>query len=155
RLYIGFSSDLTWYSNNIKVVIDSATLLNKSVIPPNDSLQKYASDVQISPEDIIASSIDTGSANVVAVTPAIRTATGQNTVAPKTAPKLNLNIPSNDEVGKYTYIKSQHVFTNPFTGHVMLELPEDARKIYAIQFFKQEDERTPVLDIPRIRKTKI
>ncbi|MCB0697851.1 MAG: hypothetical protein KDC07_10830, partial [Chitinophagaceae bacterium] len=170
------SSDLTWYSNNIKVFIDSATLLNKSVIPPNDSLQKYAANVQIAPQDVIASSLEP----MAPPTP-VTNNTNNNTAnnngynntrpmtarsnnysnntntapAPKPTPKLNLNIPSNDDVGQYTYIKSRHVFTNPFTGHVTLELPEDDRKIYAIQFFKQGDESNPVLDIPRLRKTKV
>ncbi len=180
RLYIGFSSDLTWYSNNIKVHIDSMTLLNKAVIPPNDSLQKYASNVQIQPQDVIASSLEPtfappadntrynntparpmGSPNKNATVRSTNSNYNNNntntptTTAPKPAPKLNLNIPDNDNVGQYTYIKSRHVFTNPFTGHVTLELPEDDRKIYSIQFFKQGDERTPVLDVPRLRKTKV
>lgn len=162
RLYIGFSSDLTWYSNTVKVHIDSATLLSKSVIPPNDSLQKYASSINLKPEDIIATSNDVPSApvstpvyNPGTVTPAARPATTGGTVAARPAPKLDLNIPKNDEVNQYTYVKSRYVFTNPFTGHVTLELPEDSRKIYAIQFFKQGDERTPVLDVPRLRKNKV
>lgn len=162
RLYIGFSSDLTWYSNTVKVHIDSATLLNKSVIPPNDSLQKYASSINLKPEDIIATSNDAPSAPVSApaynqgtTTPATRPSTTAGTVAARPAPKLELNIPKSNEVNQYTYVKSRHVFTNPFTGHVTLELPEDSRKIYAIQFFKQGDERTPVLDVPRLRKSKV
>lgn len=171
RLYIGFSSDLTWYSNTIKVYIDSATLLAKSVIPPNDSLQKYASSVKISPEDVIASSTapavtaapaTTGNTTTTTTTrPATTTttipgrsvATTPATPAPKA--KLNLNIPEDNEVNQFTYIKSRHVFTNPFTGHVTLELPEDMREPYAIKFFKQGDDRTPVMDIPRIRKNKV
>jgi len=148
RLYIGFSSDLTWYSNTIKIYIDSATLLSKSVIPPNDSLQKYASAVKIEPGDIIASSAQQAAENTVA------TSTGTTTPATN-KPKLNLNLPKEDEVSQFTYVKSQHVFTNPFTGHVALELPEDMREPYAIKFYKQGDEKTPVLDIPRIRKSKV
>ncbi len=158
RLYIGFSSDLTWYSNTVKVYIDSATLLSKSVIPPNDSLQKYASSINLKPEDIIATSSNANTTPEYTpgnVTPAARPATTGGNVAARPAPKLELNIPKNDEVNQFTYIKSRHVFTNPFTGHVTLELPEDSRKIYAIQFFKQGDERTPVLDIPRLRKSKV
>lgn len=166
RLYIGFSSDLTWYSNTIKVTIDSATLLSKGVIPPNDSLQKYASSVQIDPDDIIASS------NAPVVQPVLtninnsRPTTNNNTTrpatnttataaAPKPTSKLNLNLPKDEEVNQFTYIKSRHVFTNPFTGHVALELPDDMREPYAIKFYKQGDEKNPVLDIPRIRKTKV
>ena len=47
RLNIGFSSDLTWNSNRLKIHIDSATLLAKGVVPPNDSLQRYASGIKI------------------------------------------------------------------------------------------------------------
>lgn len=157
RLYIGFSSDLTWYSNTVKVYIDSATLLNKSVIPPNDSLQKYASSINLKPEDIVATSADatTTTYSTGTVSPSARPATNNGTVAARPAPKLELNIPKSEEVNQYTYVKSRHVFTNPFTGHVTLELPEDSRKVYAIQFFKQGDERTPVLDIPRLRKSKV
>lgn len=159
RLYIGFSSDLTWYSNTVRVYIDSATLLSKSVIPPNDSLQKYASSINLKPEDIIATSNNAPTPAYTPtpgeVTPAARPATTGGNVAPRPAPKLELNIPKSEEVNQYTYVKSRYVFTNPFTGHVTLELPEDSRKIYAIQFFKQGDERTPVLDIPRLRKNKV
>lgn len=158
RLYIGFSSDLTWYSNTVKVYIDSATLLSKSVIPPNDSLQKYASSINLKPDDIIATSADVAATTNYTpgnVSPAARPGTTGGTVAARPAPKLDLNIPKSEDVNQFTYIKSRHVFTNPFTGHVTLELPEDSRKIYAIQFFKQGDERTPVLDIPRLRKNKV
>jgi len=156
RLYIAFSSDLTWYSNSIKVFIDSATLLRKGVIPPNDSLQKYASTVNIDPEDVIASSTAPPPAPVNSGnTTYSRPSTTNNNTAPRPAPKLNLNMPKNDEVDQFTYIKSRHVFTNPFTGHVTLELPEDMRETYSIQFFKQGDEKNPVLDVPRIRKSKV
>lgn len=166
RLYIGFSSDLTWYSNTIKVYIDSATLLSKSVIPPNDSLQKYASSVQIDPADVIASSTAPPVQPVV-TTINNRTTTNTNrpsattttitttTPAAKPTPKLNLNLPKDEDVSQFTYIKSRHVFTNPFTGHVALELPDDMREPYAIKFYKQGDEKNPVLDVPRIRKTKV
>lgn len=157
RLYIAFSSDLTWYSNNIKVVVDSATILEKGVIPPNDSLQKHASTVQINPEDIIASTLEPAAPTVgnvsVAGRPNISSpAVGGNITS---SPKLNLNLPKDDEVNQFTYVKSRHVFTNPFTGHVTLELPDDMREPYAIKFYKQGDERNAVLDIPRIRKSKV
>lgn len=45
RLYIVFNSQLTWYSNRARMKVDSAELLNKRVLPPNDSLQKYVSSL--------------------------------------------------------------------------------------------------------------
>lgn len=156
RLYIGFSSDLTWYSNSIKVHIDSATLLKKGVIPPNDSLQKYASSVKIAPADIIASSTapkTTPTNSYTNTTTNTNTASNTTSTAPK--PKLNLSIPKTDDVSQSTYIKSRHVFTNPFTGHVTLELPKDSRSHFSITFYKQGDERNPVLEVPRLRKTDV
>lgn len=161
RLYIAFSSDLTWYSNNIKVSIDSATLLEKGVIPPNDSLQKYASSVKIDPADIIASSLDNNNSSSTTTGTTGNTTINTGTTATattnptKSTPKLNLDIPMGEENNQMTYIKSRHVFTNPFTGHVTLELPQDTRQVFSIDFYKQGDERTPVLSIPRLRKTNV
>lgn len=154
RLYIAFSSDLTWYSNTIKIFIDSTTLLEKGVIPPNDSLQQYASNVEISREDIIASSMQTTAATNNAIATNRPTINNRNVEA-NTAPKLNLNIPKTEDVNQMTYIKSRHVFTNPFTGHITLELPQDTRQTFSIQFFKQGAPGTPVLDVPRLRETNV
>ena len=155
RLYIGFSSDLTWYSNRIKIHVDTATLLRKEVLPPNEELQKYASSVNLTPGDVIANttnkeipSLNTRGTNT------IKTATSYT---PKTKPKptLKLNIPKDESVNQMSYIKSRYVFTNPLTGHVTLELPEETRLIYSIKFFKQTDPNTAVLEVPRLRKKKI
>lgn len=154
RLYIAFNSDLTWYSNNIKIHIDSNILLEKGVIPPNDSLQQYASNVKITREDIIASSQETtaiANASIAADRPSIN----NRSIEANKAPKLNLNIPKAEQGNQMSYIKSRYVFTNPFTGHVTLELPKDSRKVYSIQFFKQNDPRTPVLDVPRLRESDV
>lgn len=157
RLYIGFSSDLTWYSNSIKVHIDSAVLLEKSVIPPNDSLQKYASSVKIDPADVIASSTAPAPAPTTTYSNTTTNTTRNNNTTTRTRPKpkLNLSIPKSEDVSQSTYIKSRHVFTNPFTGHVTLELPKNTRKIFSIKFYKQGNERTPVLEVPRLRKTNV
>lgn len=146
KLNIAFSSDLTWESNKIKVYIDSATLLSRGVIPPNDSLQKYATNVNIKPQDVIASSM--------ATTKDINTSIQVNKPSIGDAPELDIDIPTSD-ANQMTYIKSQHVFTNPFTGHINVELPNDTRETFSLQFFTQDDLTTPVLDIPRLREKKV
>jgi hypothetical protein len=108
RLYIVFSSDLTWYSNRVKLFVDSAQLMQQRVLPPNDSLQKMV-----------------------------------NT--------LSLNEMSDpNEINAYTYIRSQYVFTNPFTGHVNIELPDstDRKSIYSLAFFDQKNKQ--VLEVPKV-----
>lgn len=154
RLYIAFSSDLTWYSNNIKVYIDSATLLEKGVVPPNDSLQKYAANVHIEPQDVIASSQATTAATNAAIA-TNRPDIGNRNVAPARAPKLDLNIPKAEENNQMSYVKSRYVFTNPFTGHVTLELPQNTRQTFSITFYEQRNLNQPVLEVPRLRKTNV
>jgi hypothetical protein len=108
RLYIVFSSDLTWYSNRVKLAVDSADLMNKGVLPPNDSLQRMVGSLL----------------------------SGQ----PGDASELNA----------FTYIRSQYVFTNPFTGHINVELPDtaDIRTLYTLTFFDQQDKQ--ILEVPKV-----
>jgi hypothetical protein len=130
RLQIVFGSDLNWYSNRIKLFVDSAQLLLQRVMPPNDSLQKLASRVRFN---------DTAG---VALNPAM---------PPK--PVLSVTIPDASGVDAYAYIKSQYVFTNPFTGHVNVEIKDAKEYKYSLQFFDQKDVR--VLNILRIAEPNI
>ena len=100
RLYIAFNSDLTWYSNRIKMYMDSTQLLQKSVLPPNDSLQRMVSTLL---------------------------AEGGNLPDPST-------------ISTYSYVRSQYVFTNPFTGHINIELPDNAvpSDVFSLRFFDQK-----------------
>lgn len=113
RLYIVFSSDLTWYSNRVKIFVDSAQLLNQNVLPPNDSLQNLVN--MLTPGS-------TGDAS---------------------------------EVNAYTYIRSQYVFTNPFTGHVNIELPEnrDKKSVFSLRFFDQKNHE--ILEVPKIPQASV
>lgn len=137
RLYIVFASDLTWYSNRIKIEIDSATLLNKGVIPPNDSLQQYATSIKMETSTIV--NPDENAAENER----------QQIIA-----NLSIDIPEPDEINQFTYIKSQYVFTNPFTGHVNVELPqEDGVMLYTLTFYNIDD--VQVLDIPRFSEKEV
>jgi hypothetical protein len=109
RLNIVFSSDLNWYSNRVKLFVDSAQLLQQRVLPPNDSLQKMVNSLT-----------------------------------------LNSGAGDPSEINAYTYIRSQYVFTNPFTGHVNVELPENADKkaTYSLKFFDGKNKE--VLHVPKI-----
>lgn len=130
RLQIVFGSDLNWYSNRMKLFVDSAQLLLQRVMPPNDSLQKLASRVRFT---------DTTGA---AAGPAM-----------PLKPVLSLTIPDVSAADAYAYIKSQYVFTNPFTGHVNVEIQDAKQFKYSLQFYDQKDMQ--VLDIPRISESNI
>lgn len=119
RLYIVFSSDITWTSNRGKIFIDSAALLQKTVLPPNDSLQKMVTKVVTDDPNII--------------------------IAP----------PDPSNMNTYTYVRSQFVFTNPFTGHINIELPENfnSNEMYSLKFFDSKDKKT--VEIPRISEREV
>lgn len=121
RLYIVFSSDLTWYSNRVKLFVDSAQLLQQRVLPPNDSLQKMISTVPADKAGEVAAKLSIGG---VAQDP--------------------------DDINVFTYIRSQYVFTNPFTGHVNIELPDGGERLanYSLEFFDQKNRQ--VLAVPKV-----
>jgi hypothetical protein len=131
RLQIAFGSDLVWSSNRIKLYVDSAQLLAEPVLAPNDSLQKLAAKVKFTDT--------TGSA---VRTPEI-----------KAKPVLSLTLPESTTADAYAYIKSQYVFTNPFTGHVNVEIKDAKHFRYSLQFFDEKEHR--VLTIPRIPEPEV
>ena len=114
RLYIAFSSDLTWYSNRVRIFVDSAQLMQQAVMPPNDSLQRMVNTLSLG------------------------------------------NNPSNvSSIPEYNYVRSQYVFTNPFTGHINIELPDtyDKQAIYSLVFYN--DKNRKVLEIDKMSESSL
>lgn len=126
RLYIVFNSDLTWYSNRFKIMVDSSQLVQKSILPPNDSLQKLVPKVVSALGGV-----------------KLDTATGK--------PAQKVTVPILGEISEtdaFSYIKSQYVFTNPFTGHVNVELPEIRKHVYGLRFFDNDNRQ--IMEVPRV-----
>lgn len=144
RLYIVFNSNLTWYSNYLKLEVDSMQLLQQKVLPPNDALQQYASQVEIV-ADSVSSTIDKRGG----ATPNTPAASGKSGVKNTTLRVPDIHTTEHPAM----YIKSQYIFTNPFTGHVNVEIPEAAKHQFSISFFTQDDK--PVLEVPRIREPSV
>lgn len=167
RLYIVFNSELTWYSNRIKIKVDSADLMNKRVLPPNDSLQKLVATMKF--ENAIETTVKPGTGKMETIGnlnthPGIDTRNNDttiispalNTVAvsiPKTTPKITLDIPEPTEEDGFSYIQSQYIFTNPFTGHVNIEIPDCKKHFYNIVFLNNNDKK--VLEIYKVMESKI
>jgi hypothetical protein len=122
RLIIAFSSDLNWYSNRFKLKVDSAQILAAGIIPGNDSLQKLL--VKILP---------------VLATVSVDSATGTVT-APVKLPGLIKPVPE--------IVPSPYVFTNPFTGHINIELPDPKTHQYVIRFYDGGNKM--ILELPRV-----
>lgn len=148
KLYIVFGSDLTWYSNRIKLHVDSATLKTAGVLPPNDSLQKLAAKVKIDTVSNVSQSTGPGRVGDPAKRGGNIVVAIDSTQALPNMPKLTITIPEPAEVNEYSYVKSQYVFTNPFTGHVNLELPDYKSNLFAVKFYN--DKGRQILDIPLI-----
>ena len=140
RLYIVFNSDLSWNSNRIKLSVDSATIFSKGVVPPNDSLQKLAVGIKMR-MDTSGHSVITGAG------------VGTDSVS-KALSSIKLSLPTaSGDVASFNYIKSQYVFTNPFTGHVNIELPDVTKHKYTVVFLTQEKKR--LFEIPRVTDSPI
>ncbi len=143
RLYIVFNSDLTWYSNRFKIMVDSADIINSRVMAPNDSLQKLVANIKIEqPKTETNTETNKSSETVNTETP-----------QPLTPPKITLDIPEEETGDGLSYIKSQYVYTNPFTGHVNLDIPEYRSHHYAVYFFNNDDKK--ILEINRVTDSMI
>jgi hypothetical protein len=142
RLYIVFNSDLTWNSNRFRLDVDSAAIIAKGVLPPNDSLQKLAARVKVDSTIVkrgnIVTTIDSGS----------KAYTVDSLMADVPKLLISISIPDPDEIDAYSYLKSQYVFTNPFTGHVTLDIPNAAKHHYSVTFFNNENKQ--IMEIPKV-----
>lgn len=155
QLEIVFGSDLDWMSNKIKMHIDSATLENQNIVlPPNDSLQQFIvtngkpanHGTKPTPKDKIVVTVDTSG---------YVTSNKSETKSKATAiSKISISLSGvANDLNEPTYLKSEHVFTDPLTGHVTMKVPEVNRYHYSIKFYNQKN--LPVIDIPRISESPI
>ena len=236
RVKLVFGSDLSWTSNRIKVMVDSAQIAKARSLPPNDSLQGLIAKSQVKTVEVAASSVSTTvkpkiEKPQITASPVVDTqrtmpldrnlptkglqpapkaimpvaANAQpisklagNTLAdsmsdptfynPKNLPTkglqsmptktlpvatasiplptievppapivvkplISLEIPDIESVDAYSYIKSQYVFTNPFTGHVNIEVADAKTSKYSIEFFDSKNAK--ILEIPKLNETNI
>jgi len=107
KVRVLFASELEWFSNTYKVVLDSATIAASR-----------------------GRSLTTGST---------KSKTSDGSID-----------------GSYTdfyYEPSSHIYSNPYTGHIMIMLDDVRQKRYSLKFYNPNKEE--VLYISRIKKTKI
>ncbi len=196
RLCIVFSSDLTWYSNSLKLRLDSNWVLKQKQMPSNDSLQKFAANVKITeaPTEPQPKSAAPGTQTPATQIPAAKVSSTVKNVDTITRPgTANTNYAGTNPGQKTTpggikivtdpvqqkrdsalkagltvvaappkivmpkivadtdpalYIKSQYVYTNPYTGHVNVEIPEPRKFLYTIKFFDSKNHA--IMELPRI-----
>lgn len=151
RVKLVFGSDLSWTSNRIKVMVDSASVAKGRVLPSNDSLQGMAAKFQT--KSIQVTDTNTGKVGKKNV---IVTSTIKNTKDSSKASNglsLTIEVPDIENVNAYSYIKSQYVFTNPFTGHVNIEIADAKTAKYNLEFY--DNKNVKILEIPRISEPNI
>ncbi len=154
RLYIVFGSDLTWYSNYLKLEVDSQQLLQQKVLPPNDSLQKFAAGVKTVESNASSGKPVAGTARGRSSHIKVTLDTARSVKAPKEVQTPSIRIPDvTTDADPATYIKSQYVFTNPFTGHVNVEISEVNKHVYSIHFLNKEN--VPIMEVPRIHEPQV
>ncbi len=137
KLFIVFDSDVTWWSNRNKAVLDSATFLKS-----------------ISALNVVNGKPDK---NTTAVVNNVKGPVNPGTPIPK-VPSANTSASSSTpEIVKettFTYTPSTHVFTNPFTGHVNIQLPlSGTPRQFSVKFYDQG--KRLVLDIENIGEPKV
>ncbi len=108
KVRVLFASELEWFSNTYKVVLDSATI-----------------------EKSRLQSLTTGSTN-------------------------SRDVDNTEDNANYTdfyYEPSTKIYTNPYTGHIMIGLDDARQKRYSLKFYNPRKEE--VLYISRIKKKQI
>lgn len=151
RVKLIFGSDLSWTSNRIKVMVDSAQIAKGRVLPSNDSLQNMATKFQTKSVSVTDSSTGkVGKKSVIVTSTVKHSDTTQKTT---NGLSLTIEIPDIENVNAYSYIKSQYVFTNPFTGHVNIEIPEVKTAKYSIEFF--DSKNLKILEVPKISEPNV
>lgn len=159
KLNIVFGSNLAWTSNRIKIKVDSAQIAKGKVLPSNDSLQYLATKFRTKTIDLstdtatVAKGSNPNAPKIDVVVTTSSTVTTPKVDSAAIKPKPVLKIPDIGQVDAYSYIKSQYVFTNPFTGHVNVEIADVAKYKYSIDFFDAANVK--VLDIPRISEPSV
>lgn len=156
KVTLVFGSNLSWTSNRIKIMVDSAQITKGRVLPSNDSLQSLATKFRTKTVLVDTSAgKDTGSVpgkvKTVVVTTSATSPVSKDSIAPKIIPTIQ--IPDIEQVNAYTYIKSQYVFTNPFTGHVNVEISDAKTVKYSIDFF--DNNNVKIMEIPRINEPNV
>jgi hypothetical protein len=111
RLSITFAGDVEWFSNNYKVIMDSAVIAKS-----------------------LEGAIKSGTTNAI------------------DAPTSN-NTTTKTESTDFYYTPSTRIYTNPYTGHINIDLEDALSKKYSIRFF--EPNKTEVVRISRVTKTKL
>ncbi len=175
KLIIQFKSGLSWSSNRVGVNVDKTMLeQSKHTLPVNDSLQHFViteemTDIgktnssvpaqpvksgSVSPSGdtarkhkvLISFEFDTSAVNEQAL------AANANRIAP---PRKKITVAFDDQGSSVPVaVVSKLIFTEPETGHVRMNLPEDILSHhYSVKFYNERN--IMIFEVPKISLPKI
>lgn len=80
---------------------------------------------------------------------------GMHASADATLPRKRITVTFEDPgVNSVTFIKSRYIFTDPVSGHVNLDLPDDVKSHhYSLKFYNEHDH--VIMEVPKINASKI
>lgn len=147
RLHISFGDDLAWYSNVCAATIDSALLMQQLAIAAKQDSINQATN----PKPTSA----TTPSKPLATTPQAKPVVNNSTETPQTAvnnePPPPPPPPPPPKPVPFYYTPSTQVFSNPYTGHVTIQLSDAADKNYKLYFYDQD--KKEVLRVSRIQES--
>jgi len=119
RLSVEFGSDLEWFSNIYKIVLDSATIAKAAAFRASNPVQ---TPIFPTPKN---------------GRPELKNSNTETVPAIVTPPE-------------FTFIPSNKIYTNPYTGHVNINLEDALNRRYNIRFY--DPSKNEVLRISRVSK---
>lgn len=146
RIKLIFGSDVSWTSNRVKVFIDSSQILQQHVMPSNDSLQKIV-------KGLITTTFNINDTTALSEKLKGYKISNSSNLTKGGSNNLTISIPDISQVNSYTYIRSRYIFSNPFTGHVNIEIANAKANNYSVLFFNSKNEK--LFEIPKINDDKI
>ena len=144
RLQISFGGDVEWYSNVCAATVDSALL---AVAMANaaklDSINRATNP---RPTTNVTQTTSTPTTQPVTNNTAIPPTPVVNNEPPPPPPP-----PPPPKPVPFYYTPSTQVFSNPYTGHITIQLSDAADKKYKLFFYDQD--KKEVLRVTRIQET--
>lgn len=155
RLSIEFGGDLEWFSNTYKLYVDSASIARWA----EERLKAMqAAQAAKDAEDRLKAAAAAKRAEQEAAKPGDKPVTvagnsRSNAVKPLEDIKIETAVPVKEpeKPAPFTFTPSSRIYTNPYTGHVNINLEDALSRRYSIRFY--DPSKNEVLKVSRVSKT--
>ena len=147
RLQISFGGDVEWYSNVCAATVDSALLMQQlAIAAKQDSINRATN-----PKPTSTPAPNKPSPTTPQPKPIANNASETPQVAVNNEPPPPPPPPPPPKPVPFYYTPSTQVFSNPYTGHITIQLSDAVDKNYKLYFYDQD--KNEVLRVSRIQET--